>query len=325
MDIINSRKRKTAVSKKEKSTRRKGRDGDLYFFQTLAECGRLSSAAARLDRSVSSVSKQLNRLEERLAIQLVRRDAHSFRLTEAGQRYLEEAIALNSRMNDLESELRAMSHTVSGPLRVATSDGIFDSHLKSLLPEFMQQHPDIHLSISTIGHGARLGDDEFDCQILRVDIDDIPTHMETVELFRSSSVVCASPKYLEHRGCPDEPQDLKQFDCLATLNKSGKRVNHWRFKQGGKRLSVLIEPRFSGLGWQVRAMAALGMGIARLPEHMAFGPGSTEGSDLVKVLPHWRDPDRRAVTLMHSGSGRPTPQLQQFVEFVSRGLAGTGS
>lgn len=309
------RKTKDTVSNSKGPLQRSGREGDLFFFQILVECGRLSLAATRLDRSVSSVSKQLTSLEQRLAIQLIRRDAHSFSLTEAGQHYFEEAVALNARLNALELDIKAMSHTVSGPLRVSSSEGIFDSLLKRPLQQFMRRHPEIHLSMSITGHGSRLGDDAYDCQILRIDPDDIPAHMQTLNLGRSSGIVCASALYLERHGCPEDPRDLKAFDCLTNINKSGKLINHWHFKHGRTRVSVSIEPRFSGPGWQVREMATSGLGIARLPEHLVRC-GESE-NELVEVLSDWEDTERRVVTLMYPGNQRPTPQLERFVAFLS--------
>lgn len=310
------RNSKTSISERESTVRRRGREGDLVFFQVLVECGKLSAAANRLNLSVSSVSKQLNALEHRLAIQLIKRDAHSFLLTEAGERYYREAVELNAQLDELESGLRAMSRTVAGPLTVATSEGIFESLLKQPLQMFLTLYPEIELSVSNTGRASRLGDEAFDCQILRVDPDEVPVHIQAVDLSPSSSIVCASPDYLNARGLPEEPADLKAFDCLATVNRSGKRINHWRFKKGAHRTSVFIDPRFSGPGWQVREMAAHGLGIARLPEHLIRG-AEADGR-LVRALPDWKDPEKRAVKLMYPNNERLSAQLERFVAYVSQ-------
>mgnify|MGYP003132973026 CR=1 FL=1 len=305
---------KSTISLPGETRRRSGRDGDLQFFQVLAEAEKLGDAAIRLGRSISSVSKQLSRLEERLGIALVIRDAHSFRLTHAGEKYYQEAVAINARMNALESGLREMSSSISGSLQIATSVGILGSLLSQPLQRFMEKYPDIQLNLATTGHGSRLGDDAFDCQILRVDPDDIPLNMNSIDMCRSNAVLCASHEYLAQHGQPEEPKSLRHFHCLVSISKSGKRLNHWRFRQGKNRLSVSVSSRFSGPGWQVREMAVRGLGIARIPEHLLQAADADK--QLVRVLTGWEDPDNRKVVLIYPGNRIISPQLARFIEFI---------
>ncbi|MGZ3298814.1 MAG: LysR family transcriptional regulator, partial [Asticcacaulis sp.] len=66
---------------------------DLRAFFLVAETGSFARAAQRLQSSKSIVSRRVARLEQTLQALLLQRTARGTHLTEAGQRYYEQARA----------------------------------------------------------------------------------------------------------------------------------------------------------------------------------------------------------------------------------------
>jgi hypothetical protein len=54
--------------------------------------------------------------------------------------------------------------------------------------------------------------------------------------------VVGSPRYLEQRGTPSEPEDLLRHDCVRLRFPSG-RLFSWDFEKGGRSVTISPEGR----------------------------------------------------------------------------------
>lgn len=78
-------------------------------------------------------------------------------------------------------------------------------------------------------------------------------------------VLVASPEYLEQRGHPTHPKDLKDHDCLVQTIEP-----MWRFNYGTEYVPLKIASRFSSDSYAALCTAAVaGLGIALLPHRLA--------------------------------------------------------
>jgi LysR family transcriptional regulator for metE and metH len=91
----------------------------LRTFHALAESTTLTQAAERLFISQSALSQQLKLLEDVYDLPLVERRTQPLCLTTAGQRLAQAAQRVLHEVALLEQDLTKLSHTDSGPLRVA--------------------------------------------------------------------------------------------------------------------------------------------------------------------------------------------------------------
>jgi DNA-binding transcriptional LysR family regulator len=89
---------------------------DLRNFVTVAECGGVNAAAARLGIAKSAVSRRLSDLEERLGVALADRTRRRFALTTTGSAVLADAQRVLADLESLES--RASRPRVARPLEV---------------------------------------------------------------------------------------------------------------------------------------------------------------------------------------------------------------
>ncbi len=84
----------------------------------------------------------------------------------------------------------------------------------------------------------------------------------------SPRLLVASKSYLDKRGRPNHPHELKNFDCLVySLLGTG---NIWHFQHQGKEITVQVNGTFQANNSDaVRQMALAGCGIMVLPKWMS--------------------------------------------------------
>lgn len=289
-------------------------ESDLHFFVAVTQSGNLTRAAARLGVSTATISKRLGRLEQRLGVRLAVRDARSFSLTDAGQRFFDESLRLSTDINRVERELANWSGSGAASLRIGISDGIYDRLLSPVIASFARTCPEIALQLVTSGHAARPAEQGLDCLFLTGHPDDLGSSLKHVPLCDAPLVACASPSYLKQAGMPSHPADLDAHACLVATTRRENRLSNWHFQRCSERVSVRVRPRASALGWQVRDLALQDLGIARLPRHLVereIGAGQLE-----QVLVDWNDADMRHVHLLHPSDAELVAGLDAFIAYV---------
>src|SRR5207302_10382820 len=82
-------------------------------FIAIVDTGNLTRAAARLNRSLQSISRSLAALEQQLGVELVRRTTRQARPTEAGMTFYRRVAAALKDIAAAETELRDVSGALS--------------------------------------------------------------------------------------------------------------------------------------------------------------------------------------------------------------------
>jgi LysR family transcriptional regulator for metE and metH len=131
---------------------------DLRLVQAIAEAGGATSAAKQLHLSQSAVSHQLRGLEERLGLELFRRDGGRLRITSAGERLLQVAEQVLKPLLQAELELKRGVFRERPKLRVATQCYTAYHWLPRALQALTTQHPRIELVLQSevVGDAAEL-------------------------------------------------------------------------------------------------------------------------------------------------------------------------
>ncbi len=125
---------------------------DLRYVLAVARTGTLSEAAATLQVSVSTVSRRLRTLEQEVGTALFDKMTRGAVLTAAGEQMLAVAEAMEDLTNDLDAKIYGLDAKLEGTIRVTSTDTLM-RHWIDDLGEFQQQHPDIHLQL-TSGHSV---------------------------------------------------------------------------------------------------------------------------------------------------------------------------
>lgn len=117
---------------------------DLHFFVAAADQMNITAAATGLNVSQPSLSLALQRLEERLGVQLlVRQHARGVALTAAGVDVLREARKLLSQVADFEQAARTLGEEPQGSLRIGCLAYLVPRYLPALLSGFAHRFANV--------------------------------------------------------------------------------------------------------------------------------------------------------------------------------------
>jgi len=117
----------------------------LRSFVTMAEEGNVGRAARRLYISQPALSKQLQRLEAFLDVELFHRHHRMLRLTPAGVAFLDDAGKLLAQAAEITTRARNTARADASQVTVAFVAGLVD--LASALLQTAQQQPDLDVRL----------------------------------------------------------------------------------------------------------------------------------------------------------------------------------
>lgn len=237
------------------------RIGDISLFLRVLDLGSISAAARSLDLSVAVASQRLKRLERDLGVRLLHRTTRRLHATPEGAALAEQGRALVEDLEALTSSLGLGGSEIAGTLRVTTSASFGRLYVSPLVPEFLERHPRVRLSLNLNDQMLDLVSSGFDLAIRIGELAD--SNLVARRLAPNRRVLCASPDYLRRRGTPRTPQELAEHDCVMLVGSQG-RQDVWRMSDGaGGEVAVRVHGRIeSNYGEVVRDAAVAGLGIA---------------------------------------------------------------
>lgn len=261
----------------------------IETFVCAVEAGSLSSAARRLDKTPSAVTKAIAGLETSLGVRLFERTTRTLALTEAGRLYLSTATEVLQRLADGARQLSEHDDEPRGPLRVTAAHSFGQAVLAPLVPRFGEAFPRVQLDIVLSDRYVDIVGEGFDLA-LRMGNYDLPSQI-VKPIGSNRSLICASPAYLARRGVPGSPEELAQHACIAYRHPALSSV--WRFGREGRGGAVhdeiTIEPRGSIVtdSYDLARAAAIG-GAGILPCLYWSVVPELESGRLVPLLGGWR-------------------------------------
>jgi len=187
---------------------------DYLCFVAIVETNNLSNAATRLHKSVSSISKQLTRLEQRLGIQLLVRSTHAVGVTKAGQAFYLDCKSILEQVKNAEEKICQQDVQLSGQISIGLPDVFMQSPIVDLLTSFRKQHPHIDLNIQCRDSIDNLMDHQLDFVFRTGELAD--SNLVSYELSQFDMVACASPSYLESSPALNSFGDLESHTLLVT-------------------------------------------------------------------------------------------------------------
>lgn len=293
------------------------RIGDIALFLRVLDLGSISAAARSLDLSVAVASQRLKRLERDLGVRLLHRTTRRLHATPEGAALAEQGRPLVEDLEALTGGLRQAGAEITGILRVTASASFGRQYLSPLLPEFLERHPHVKLSINLTDQMVDLVSAGFDLAIRIGALDD--SSLVARKLAVNQRMVCASPDYLRRHGTPRTPQELADHECVLLVGSAG-RQDVWRFGDGaGGEIAVRVRGRVeTNYGELVRDSAVAGMGIA-VHSSWHVCQDLREGR-LVQVLADFPIADSGIHAVMPQRRLVP-PRVRAFVDFLAEKFA----
>ena len=258
-----------------------------HWLTVLAEQGSYTAAATRLGVSKAAMSQRIAELERIAGVPLVQRTTRSVRLTEAGQRLVDQTRAAFEQISQSFAQVRDLAGAPQGLLRVTAPVALARQQIVPLLPDFLRQYPQVRIELNLSDRLSSLATEGFDLAI-RHTAHPPDTHV-AVALCATRSVLVASKAYLRRAGTPQEPADLAAHNCLHYPRPQERPA--WTFEPQGRmgtreRVTVQVAGSLAANNSEALRDAALaGLGIALLPDFSA--QAALQAGKLVEVLPGW--------------------------------------
>ncbi|PZP32944.1 MAG: LysR family transcriptional regulator [Roseateles depolymerans] len=260
----------------------------LRVFTRVVDEGSFAAAARALDLAPAVITRLVAELEDHLGTRLLNRTTRRLALTEIGEAYLERARRILADVDEASALAASATQEVRGLLRVLCPPAIAVHQLAKHLPRFHRQYPQVTLEITSTGPVETV-DDSYDLTIVTARQ---PLEGEFVarRLVRSEFILCASPEYLDQRGRPEHPYDLKQHAALLPPTVAMQRGLTLQRGDGLEEITLPIVPSRATLStthMDTNYAAALhGLGIAGLPSFVV--EDALMEHALERVLPEWR-------------------------------------
>ena len=198
---------------------------DYEAFIAIVDTGNLTRAAARLRRSLQSVSRSLTALEAQVGVVLIRRTTRTAQPTEAGLAFHRRVSAALREVALAETELSDTSETLRGTLRIAGSAVFVGGYVIPAIRDFSLQHPGVKFDLrisEEFTEPVRTGVDIM-IRIGRLP----PSRMRSRKIASLRRVAIASPSYVARRGRPETPTDLARHACI--IRTSAQDARAWTF------------------------------------------------------------------------------------------------
>jgi len=233
------------------------------------------------------MSQRIAELERAAGVTLVRRTTRSVRLTEAGQRLVDDTRAPFEQIAHSFSGVRDLADVPRGVLRITAPVALARQQLVPHLAGFLRLHAEIRIELELSDRLSSLATEGFDLAI-RHSAAPPETHVAW-PLCSTRSLLVASRAYLRRRGTPIEPAELTAHDCLHYPRAQDAPA--WTFERmvlaRPERLTVPVTgPLAANNSEALRDAAQAGLGIALLPDFSA--QSGLQSGKLVEVLPGWK-------------------------------------
>jgi DNA-binding transcriptional LysR family regulator len=254
----------------------------LTVFIAIADEGSFAAAARRLSLSPAAVTRAVAELESNLGVKLLNRTTRFVRVSEAGQRYLEDARRILSMIEEADENAAGVHAMPRGQLLVTAPSVFGRMFVARGVVDYLQRYPDMEVSFFLLDRIVNLLEEGID---VAVRIGELPdSSMRAIRVGQVRRVVCAAPGYLEKHGTPQSPDELVHHTIVAAVNVSS--TVEWRFNCGGEIRPTKVKPRLHVTSNEAAIeVASMGFGVTRLMSYQVAPLLST--GQLETILPQF--------------------------------------
>jgi DNA-binding transcriptional LysR family regulator len=284
----------------------------LAVFARVVDLNGFSSAARALGVPKAAVSRAVADLERHLGLRVLERTTRRVALTSAGKLIYPHARRLVDEAEAARGVALRFSAPAAGPMRVMADPTYGRVLLAPLVPRFLESFPDVTLDVSLQDSA---GTEQWDVSIQA----GMPTDPSLAHrlLGTPPALLCATPAYLQQRGEPSRPDDLREHDLLTPEAESPEvRIE---LVHGTQRAEVRLRPKLAVNDPAVlHASAAAGLGIGLLPEFLCR-QGLATGR-LKRVLEDWSVPPIASLFAVYPHALAADARVERFVEFLAANI-----
>lgn len=288
------------------------RFSELRAFTAVVEAGSFSAAAREMGQSRSSVNRLVIALEERLGVQLMHRTTRSVSVNSNGRALYDRARQLLDDLDEIEASVSSTRTELVGKLRISAPLPLGDLDFSDLIAAFLKAHPTLEIELSFESRFVDPVAEGFDA-LIRISEPDEETMMVDHRIMMLDYLLCAAPAYLDARGEPGAPGDLRDH---VTLDQHIPGVAPaWTIDgpEGLRKIPIrpsLITNNFETLLTATRQ----GLGIAIMPE---YAVRSDLASGRLRHLMADHFPPPRMLQVIYPPARHLSAKVRMFTDFVA--------
>jgi DNA-binding transcriptional LysR family regulator len=264
----------------------------ITAFLRVAESGGFTAAARRLDLSTTTVSDQVQALENALGVRLLNRTTRQVTLTEIGREYYDRCAQILHELEEADEAAGALQVTPRGQLRVYCHKGV-GLFIAPVVTGFLSQYPEVSVDLRDGDAMIDLVHERFDLAIMPVSPPDSTLVRRTLAKWRY--VLCCAPAYLKKHPEPCSPADLTGHNCL--LYAYARFSDQWPFLDArGNTVIARVSATLVTTSITVLRRAAIaGLGLWLSPPFVVSDLLASK--ELVPLLRDYRLPEMEIVAL----------------------------
>jgi DNA-binding transcriptional LysR family regulator len=289
---------------------------DMEVFVAVIDRGSLSAAAKSLGVTRSAVCRRLDQLESRLGVRLLHRTPRKLSLTEPGRIYLDHGRQALVEIDRAEQAAASFQANPRGILRVRSPVMIGLHIIIPWMREFLTNFPELSINL-VVSDETNYSPQDFDLVIAFGPQPD--SSLIAQKLGDSRRIICAAPSYLADHPAPQQPEDLRDHNCL-TLSYLGSQSNEWSFKGSDGTFTVRVSGNFVANNGDANYEALIaGIGIGRATDLRVSS--DVAAGRLVALLRSFEPDAPTPIYALHHSREQVPPKVRTFIDFYSKRLS----
>ncbi|TAL33114.1 LysR family transcriptional regulator [Phenylobacterium sp.] len=276
----------------------------------IADTGGFAEAARQLNLSPPAVTRAVAGLEDLVGARLLTRTTRSVKLTEVGQRYVEDCRQILAAIEEAEAAAAGSYARPTGVITITASVLFGQIYIIPIVTDFLDAHPEVTGRLLFLDRVTNLVDEGIDVAIR---IGHLPDSSQTaIKVGSVRRVVCGAPGYFERHGVPDHPSDLTRHRIIAAT--SAWTSLDWRFGPDSRIVTHVTPALFCNSNEGAISAARSGWGLTRVLSYQ-IGPDLQSGA-LQTTLDDFEE-EPLPIHIVHPEGRNASAKVRAFVDFAA--------
>lgn len=291
----------------------------MSVYVAVVEAEGFAGGARKLQMSPPAVTRAVAALEERLGVKLLNRTTRYVRMTEAGQKYYEDAKRVIALADEADDAVLGINAEPRGQLTVTASVLFGRLFVMPGIVAYLRRYPAVEVNALFVDRVVNMLEEGVDVAIRIAELPD--SSYRALRVGSARRVLCASPEYLKTHGIPQMPEDLLQHRII--LARGLNPADEIRFQRDGAAQTIKLQPILSVSDNASAASAAMaGLGITRLLSYQIAAP--LQSGELKIVLGEFESPPV-PIHIVHREGRHSSAKIRSFVDAMAERLRAEAS
>ncbi|MDA5094767.1 LysR family transcriptional regulator [Aliiroseovarius sp. KMU-50] len=286
----------------------------LRVFCRVVELGSITSGGRDLRLTPAVASKRIKELEKHLGVRLFNRTTRSLTPTEVGKEFYVEALRILDAVDVAETVVAHYSDAPRGTIRVTAPMAAGRRIIAPLVPDFVEQHPDIDVRMRMSDRKVDLLADGLDVAFFVGTPHD--SSLKLRKIADCERVLCAAPDYLERAGTPRHPDELLRGHNCLLLRYPRSPEYYWTLNTEAGFRKFEVSGKYDAddsdvlLNWALDGRGVVNKPLFEVSEHLRSGR-------LIEILPDAR-PMPSMFGCLYPHKKLQDPKIRLLVDFIAR-------